>query len=538
MLPQQTARNDADLPRLLQKARTAHIEGALAQAEKLYEKVLKRDPNNFDALHLLGFLNHQNGRTAEALLFLTAAIARNDRSAEAYSNHALVLHELGRIQDALASYHRALAIEPDNVDLLNTYAVALLDLGRTEEALAVLDGVLARDPKHIEALGNRGNALLKLNRPDEALSGYEAALAIRGDNAQLLTNRAHVLRRLDRSEEALIDLRKAVALNPGHPEAFFELGMALLTLGEFEEGWAAYEKRWATATFAPHRRNFKSPLWTGLQPLNGRTLLLHAEQGFGDTIQFIRYAPHLARLGATVVLEVQPELAELVSNMEGVTRVIARGDKLVPFDLHCPLMSLPHACRTSMTSVPTGVPYLKMPDSHAAKWAKRLPAGKRLIGVAWAGQRSHRNDANRSIALRQFAALFGRKDIQFVSLQRDLNEDDRTLLRRQDNVLDIGDELRDFADTAALISCLDCVVSVDTAIAHLAGALAKPLVVLLPFAADFRWLRARNDSPWYPTARLFRQPRFGDWASVIEEVGQHLSSDLLSAGLRPSRETP
>jgi hypothetical protein len=529
MLSQRTARDEPDLPRLLHKARTAHVEGALAQAEKLYEKILKLDPDNFDALHLLGFLNHQSGRPAEALLFLAAALARNGRSAEAHSNHGLVLHELGRIEDALASYDNALAIDPGNVDLLNTYAAALLDFGQTEKALAVLDSVLARNPNHIEALGNRGNALLKLNRPAEAMTGYDAALGIRSDNAQLLTNRAHALRRLDRPADALPDLRKAVALDPGHAEAFFELGMTLLTLGEFGEGWAAYEQRWATAAFAPHRRTFRSPLWTGAQPLQDRTLLLHAEQGFGDTIQFIRYVPHLARLGATVVVEVQPELAELVSTVAGVARVIARGDKLVPFDLHCPLMSLPHACRTSVTTIPANVPYLKVPDSRAATWAKRLPQDKRTIGVVWAGRRAHHNDANRSIALRQFAALFGRTDIQFVSLQRDLNADDRALLRGHDNVIDIGDELGDFADTAALISRLDYVISVDTAVAHLAGALAKPVTVLLPFAADFRWLRARNDSPWYPTAKLYRQPRFGDWASVIEQVGRNL---------RPSRESP
>ena len=385
---------------------------------------------------------------------------------------------------------------------------------------------LARNPEHVEALGNRGNALVKLNRPDEAISSYDAASRIEGWNARLLTNRAHALRRLDRPEEALADLQKAVALDPEYAEAQFELGMVQLVLGDYD-GWTAYERRWATGAFTLHRRDFKSPLWTGEQSLNGRTILLHGEQGFGDTIQFVRYIAKVARLGATAILEVQPELVDLMAEVEGATRVIARGEKLVPFDFHCPLMSLPRACKTNAESVPADVPYIKVPAIHAAKWVGRLPAGKPLVGFCWAGRRSHHNDANRSIALTRFAPLFEITDVGFVSLQRDASADDRALLRSHRNVLDVEDSLRNFVDTAALIIQLDFVVSVDTAVAHLAGALAMPVAVLLPFAADFRWLRARNDCPWYPSARLFRQPRFDDWESAIEQVRLRLT------GLRP-----
>ncbi|HEY1313568.1 MAG TPA: tetratricopeptide repeat protein [Steroidobacteraceae bacterium] len=520
----QTAHDASTLKRLLRKAHAAHVNGALAQAEKSYKAALDHDPDNFEVLHRLGVLSHQRGRLSQALRFLAAAVKRNAGSAEVLSNHGLVLHALGRTDEAIASYEAALEKEPDNIDVLNKIGIALLDAGRPQEALTAFDRTLARAPRHVDALGNRGNAFLKLNRPEQAISCYDTLRWIEGDTARLLTNRAHALRRLDRPEEALADLHKAVALDPNYAEAQFELGIVQLTLGDFDRGWAAYERRWATAVFASHRRDFKSPLWTGEQSLNGRTILLHGEQGLGDTIQFARYAAPVARLGATVILEVEPELAALMAGVEGPTRVIARGDKLAPFDLHCPLMSLPRACKTSATNIPMDVPYIKIPEVKLASSTKRLPARRPLVGVCWAGRRSHHNDANRSIALARFAPLFETEDVEFISLQRDVGAGDRALLRNRGNVLDIGDELRDFADTAALISQLNLVVAVDTAVAHLAGALAKPLALLLPFAADFRWLRVRADSPWYPSATLFRQPRFDDWESVIERVSLHMSN--------------
>lgn len=518
----QTAYDDSSIMRLLQKAHAAHVDGALAQAEKSYKAALDHDPDNFEVLYRLGVLNHQLGRLPQALRFLAAALRRNAESAEVLSSHALVLRGLGRIDEAIASYHAALEIEPNSIDVLNKLGIALLDGGRPQDALTIFDRALAQDPRRVDALGNRGNALLKLNRPEQAMSCYDTLRRVEGDSARLLTNRAHALRRLDRPEEALADLHKAVALDPNYAEAQFELGMALLTLGDFDRGWEAYERRWTTGVFASHRRDFKSPLWTGEQSVKGRTILLHGEQGLGDTIQFARYAAQVARLGATVILEVQPELVDLMAGVEGFTRVIARGEKLAPFELHCPLMSLPRACKTNAANIPMNVPYIKIPDAKVASWAKRLPARRPLVGVCWAGRQSHHNDANRSIALARFAPLFEIADVDFVSLQCGVRAGDRVLLRSRGNVLDIGDGLRDFVDTAALILQLDLVISVDTAVAHLAGALAKPLALLLPFAADFRWLRARADSPWYPSATLFRQPRFDDWESVIERVRLHL----------------
>jgi hypothetical protein len=299
--------------------------------------------------------------------------------------------------------------------------------------------------------------------------------------------------------------------------------MAQLALGDFAAGWAKYEWRWKTAAFAAHRRSFTSRLWTGGEALAGKTILLHGEQGLGDTIQFVRYLPLVARRGATVILETQPELASLLAGTEGATEVIARGRKLPRFDLHCPLMSLPRAFGTTAETIPPPLPSFRVSAAHAERWTQRLPAQGRLVGIAWAGRTTHHNDQNRSLPLARLARLLQTDGVQFVRLQRDLRPGDDAILRESPNVLDLGGVPEDFAETAALIARLDAVISVDTAAAHLAGTLGKPLFLLLPFAADFRWLRGHGETAWYPTARLLRQPAFGDWDRVVARLCTLLS---------------
>ena len=347
---------------------------------------------------------------------------------------------------------------------------------------------------------------------------------------QILTNRGHALRRLDRPVEALGDFETALAAAPEFPEAHFEAAMTRLTLGDFDAGWKAYEWRWKTGAFARHRRPPPAPSWLGEEPVAGKTILLHAEQGFGDTIQFIRYAPLLAGRGAKVICEVQPELQPLLSPLEGVT-LMAAGESRPPFDLHCPLLSLPLAFKTRPDTIPAAIPYLAAPADRVTSWRDRLPPAGLRAGFVWSGSPSHKNDANRSIALARLATLFEDSPISCFSLQSDLRAADNEVLRGLPNLVHLGSGLRDFADTAAIISLLDVVISVDTAVAHLVGALGKPVMILLPYAADFRWMRNRDDSPWYPTAKLFRQPAFGDWDSVIGRVRNELRQ--LSQGGAP-----
>jgi len=435
-----------------------------------------------------------------------------------YAALGLSLYTSRRFDEALATYDAGLRIAPSDLDLRNGRGVALLELRRPAEARDEFVRALAADPDCLDALGNLGNALLKLNRPEEALAAYDRALKIVPDNAQLLTNRAVALRRLDRPQEALMSAARALAEKPDFAQARFVASVARLTLGDFAAGWRGYEARWGVGALALQRRNFAEPQWRGAEPLAGKTILLHAEQGFGDTIQFVRYAPLVAARGAIVVLEVQRELTRLCASLAGVANIVARGDELPPFDCHCPLLSLPLAFATDATNIPAAVPYLAPPAAEVAAWRVRLPHGRPLIGLCWSGERVHDNDLNRSMALDTLAPLLDAPDVQFVSLQRDVREGDAPLLAQRSDIVSIGRQFSDFADSAAAIAALDLVISVDTAVAHLAGALGKPLFLLLPFAADFRWLRERCDSPWYPSARLFRQPRFGDWASVVEAV--------------------
>jgi tetratricopeptide (TPR) repeat protein len=510
-----------NLSRMQRQAYHSFQQGDLERAERLCSGILQQRPADFDALHLSGMLNFQRHRMVEALHFLSLALKANSSSADAMSNLGLALHATGRIDEAILSYRNALRLSPDHPEILYNLGNACLELGRIDEALASYDGVLAREPGHTGALVNRGNTLLRFNRPAEAVASYDKALTMMPGHPQILTNRGHALRRLDRPAEALRDFEAALSAAPEFPEAHFEAAMTRLTMGDFDAGWKAYEWRWKTGAFARHRRPPQAPLWLGGESVSGKTVLLHAEQGFGDTIQFIRYAPLLAGRGAKVICEVQPELQPLLSPLEGVT-VIAAGEPLPAFDLHCPLLSLPLAFKTQRETIPAAIPYLAAAKDRAAYWRDRLPPARLRAGFVWSGQPSHKNDANRSIALARLAALFEDSPVTCFSLQSDLRVADEEVLRGLPNLVHLGGGLRDFADTAAIISLLDIVVSVDTAVAHLAGALGKPVVILLPYAADFRWMRNREDSPWYPAAKLFRQPAFGDWDSVIGRVRDEL----------------
>jgi tetratricopeptide (TPR) repeat protein len=507
---------------MFRRARRVHERGGLDQAERLYADILQRDPGHFDALHLGAMLNYQRGQLDAALNLLRAALRIDNRRANAQSDLGLVLIGMSRFEEALAGYDAALAIAPDDPDALNGRGVALLRLGRGREALASFERALVLAPDHVDALGSRGNALLSLNRPHEAIASYEAGLKIAPKHARLLTNQAIALRRLDRPHQALLGLNRALVSNPDFAEARFVESLVKLSLGDFAAGWPAYEQRWATAAFAPHARSFTRPLWLGDQPLAGKTILLHAEQGFGDTIQFARYAPLVVARGARVILEVQPELARLMAAFADIA-VIPRGEPLPAFDLQCPLMSLPLAFRTQLSTIPAGAPYLvPLADDVAA--AVRIDRRERrpLIGLAWAGDRLHKNDANRSMRLAALRPLLDVPHLQFVSLQQEICAEDAEILRSHAGLLQAGGPFRDFAGTAAMIAQLDAVIAVDTAVAHLAGAMGKPLFLLLPFGADFRWLRQRADSPWYPSARLFRQQAFDDWGRAVDDLRQEL----------------
>jgi tetratricopeptide (TPR) repeat protein len=512
-----------NLSRMLRRALQAHEAGDAAKASRLYAEALQYEPDNFDALHGLGKLHCDCRRFDTALTLIQRALTNDPSRADGFSSLGLTFYYLRRLNDALTSFNEGLRLEPDNAELLNQRGVALLELGRSHEALASFEHALAAEPRSLDAFGNYGNALLKLNRPSDAIAAYDRALAIVPHNAGLLTNRAIALRKLDRPHEALMSVTRALASKPDFAQARFVDSLVRLTLGDFRAGWRTYESRWQGRNLAAQRRDFAAPLWLGDGSLEGKTILLHAEQGFGDTLQFVRYAPLVAGQGAKVIVEVQRELVRLLSGLDGIDAVIRRGETLPSFDLHCPLLSLPLAFGTELATVPAPVPYIGAAEDEVQLWRGLIPQRRRpRVGVVWSGDPTHDNDVNRSMRLKALAPVFDVPDVDFVSLQYKIGDEDVVVLRDFPNLFRLERKFRDFADTAAVVASLDAVISVDSAVAHLAGAMGKELFVLLPLGADFRWLRERADSPLYPTARLLRQTQFGTWDSVIESLAAEL----------------
>ncbi len=542
----------------IQEAVALHQQGRLREAEKLYARVLKAAPDHFDAMHLCGLAKAQAGQMGEAYRLMAGALKLNPQAGDAWMNLANVLHALKRDAEALDCLDKALALRPGDTNALENRGNALLALGRAQEALACFDAVLMRDPRRGGALIGRGSALASLGRPDQALAAFDAALAVMPGHPGALYNRGNALFDLGRYAEAIAAFDRALAAAPNHAQAWNNRGRALqaldrhadavasfaraieqqrdyadahtnralslLTLGDLQRGFAEYEWRWQRTGMRDTRRSYGKPLWLGEYPLPRKTILLTAEQGLGDTIQFARYVPLLAKSGARVVTEVPPELKPLLENLDGVASCHARGDQLPAYDVHCPLGSLPLALKTEPATIPADIPYLRADGARIAKWRQRLDAlpGKR-VALAWAGNVRHANDRNRSIELKLLEPLLALEGVSFLSIQRELRGDDAAVLARHANVSHLGGELSDMADTAALLTFADLTISVDTSVVHLAGALGRPVWVLLPFAPDWRWTLNGEMSPWYPQARLFRQPVLGDWPSVVAAVCAELA---------------
>ena len=395
---------------------------------------------------------------------------------------------------------------------------ALTELGRAAEAVADYDAALSMAPGHPLALYNRGNALRHLGREPEAIAAYDRALAAAPQHLNAWLNRGLSLAALNRHQEAVASYGKALAIQPDFADAHFNAAMSFLTIGDYARGLAEYEWRWKR-TGMTVRKEFRRPPWLGEMPLAGKTILLHAEQGLGDTVQFVRYVLRLAQMGARVVLEVPPALKELLAGLDGVAAVIGRGEPLPPYDVHCPLGSLPLALKTDASNIPAEIPYLRAAGPALDKWRPRLEKlpSPRVV-LSWSGSGAHPNDRNRSLSLKQLDPLLSAPSLSFISVQRELRSGDADALSRDPRVLNLGPELDDFSDTAAVLTLCDLVISVDTSVAHVAGALGRPAFVLLPFQPDWRWMLGRDASPWYPAMRLFRQTAIGDWSGVIARV--------------------
>lgn len=483
-----------------------------------FGRLLTLDPNHAIGHYRRGIALSELNRNEEALASYARAIAISPAFVEALLNHGLALQELNRSEEALNSYARALDIKPDFVEALYNRANALCNLQRNTEALACFDRALEVKPDFADALVNRSVLQVAMGRHADALAGYDRALALKPNLTAARINRGGALAAMGLYNEALECLDQAIELDPASTEARFNRSINHLLLGDFSRGWEEYEWRWVNERLRNTKRLFQQPLWLGKESLADKTILLHSEQGLGDTLQFCRYAKWVRALGARTLLQVPPPLLPLLAGVEGATQVLSTGEAVNAFDYHCPLLSLPLAFQTGLDTIPAGIPYIHSDAERVVIWKNRLGHKTRpRIGLAWSGNAAHINDHNRSIALVDMLAL-AEDWTDCVSLQKEVRAHDRAVLDSHAGVRHYGELLHDFSDTAALVELMDIVVTVDTSVAHLAGAMGKPVWLLLPFSPDWRWLLGREDSPWYPTARLFRQPVIGDWASVIQRV--------------------
>ena len=481
-----------EIARLLQAAVTHHRAGRLREAEPIYRRVLAAQPRNIDALYLLGLVTQATRRFAESADLFQRAVHEQPTSAKYLVNLGLSLGGMG--------------------------------LGRTGEAIEALRKAVAIDPNIPEAWSNLGNEFRNDLNFDNAIECYQKALALRPNFADAQCNLGVALQESQPSlQPAIAAFEKAIAMDPNFATAHWNLGFSLLLTGDFSRGLPEYEWRWRTGTVVLPR-NFPQPQWDG-SPLAGRRIYLHAEQGLGDTIHMSRYIPLVAARGGIVTLECPASLIPLLRQLRGLANINPTGARPPDFDLHCPLMSLPLIFNTRLDTIPRDVPYLHPDPQLAAQWSQRLPpdSAHPRVGLVWAGQPTNKNDRHRSIRLEQLAPLAAAKNARFFSIQKGAASEQAAHPPSGLQLADFTADLQNFADTAAMIANLDLVITVDTAVAHVAGAIGRPVWLLIPYRPDWRWLLDREDSPWYPTMRIFRQTTRGDWPPVIARAASELT---------------
>lgn len=442
-------------------------------------------------------------------------------SAESYYILGSFLQEKGIFDEAVQCYQKAIAVNPNFTDAHFNLGVAYQQLGQHDKAELCYRQVIALNPDHSKAYLNLGIAFKEQGLYDEASAALKNALRIKPDYAMAYYNLGNVHLAKGQYNEAMEYYKKTISIDEEYAEAHWNIALLNLLSGNFKEGWQGYEWRWKLGDLAV-KPKFDKPQWDG-SDINGKTILIYTEQGFGDTIQFIRYIPLIANRGAKVIVECEKELIALLQNIEGVYNILQKGSSLPEFDFHCPLLSLPLIFKTTVENIPSQIPYLKVDLELSKKWQDKILNNSKLnVGLTWAGNPELRRDYNRSCTFETFSQLLKIPDINFYSLQKGDSSYQILINLEGLNILDYTEEFNDFADTAGFIENLDLVISVDTAVAHLAGALGKTVWTLLPFVPDWRWMLDREDSPWYPTMRLFRQPSIGDWKSVIERVEEEL----------------
>ena len=551
---------DPALERMMNEAIEHHRNSRFQQAAEGYWKVMEADPGHAQATYLLGMVMHRIGENEKAIELISQAFAFGYGGAEEYCNLGIIYNQLGRLEDvvecqkqsiardpqytaayfnlgnayrdlsqpeaAIEALQTAVAQKPDFPQAYNNLGLAQYDAGRFEDALACYDKALTSKPDYADAYLNMGNALRELGRPDAAAVSFQKAIVLDRDLFEAHNNLGNVLMEQDQLEAAAASYATAIGLKPDNPGAHKNLGIISLLQGDFETGWPEYSWRRLEDDPVFKVRNYKPPFWDG-EDLTGKTIFVYPEQGLGDIIQFVRYLPMLRQRGGRVAFDIPLPMARLMWDLDGIDVSLKDGDTLPPFDYHIPLLELPKLLGTTLDTIPAAKAYLHADKNLVEAWGERLgPKEEFRIGLVWGGNLDHLNERNRSIEPELFLPLVETPGVSALSLL--VGRDGEAGRVFGDVVTDLAPDLGDFADTAAAITNMDLVISVDTAVAHLAGALGTMVWTLLPFNSDWRWMLGRDDSPWYPSMRLFRQEKREDWEGVIERVAAELA-DLAKA---------
>jgi len=498
-----------------QIALAAHQQGNLVQAKQLYEQVLSIDNKHFDALHLLGVIAYQMQDPLKCVQLISQALKINSNIFVPYNNLGLALQALGEIPSSIDTFKKSIELEKKNPEAFFNLANSFTFQNNFTDALIHFNEAIRLNPYYPQAYNNRGNIFQELGQLDHALSDFNEAVKLNPRYDEAYTNRGNTLHELAQFQEALASYDVAVSINPLNAEANWNKSLLLLLMGNYRSGLPLYEWRWKRENTSSPIRSFKAPLWLGVEDLKGKTILIHGEQGLGDSIQFCRYIYKLASLGARVILEDQKSLQNLLKDLEGVAEFVVCGDPLPAFDFHCPMLSLPLAFKTTFETVPDPTPYLFAKPEKVAYWSSKLgQTTKRRIGICWSSTSSFKYDAKRSMTLSEFIKLLPVSEvagIEYICLQKEIKPEDVETLNSTRDIHFVGHEIHDFTDTAALIEICDEVISTCTSVPHLSAAMNKKTRILLSYVPDWRWGLQSEKTPYYKSVELKRQSALNSW---------------------------
>lgn len=511
-----------NIQEIYNKAIELHQKKRLDEAKVLYEKILTINPNQIDALYSFSVLCMSQNQNDKAIEMLEKAISIRPNKSY-YNNLGILLSNKGRNDKAIEMFEKAIELDSNYANAYQNLGIVLKEQGKLDKSLEVLYKAILINPNYVSAYNVLGAVLDKQNKFDEAIKIYKKAIELDPNYCDAYYNLGITFKDLAKLDDAMDMFDKAISINNNHIDSCWNKSLIHLMLGDFEEGFRLYESRWEVKNNLKLKRNYSQPLWLGKESLCGKTILIYSEQGFGDTIQFCRYIDMLKNLECNIIFELESNLISLLSQIKGVDKFISKGEPMPPFDYHCPLLSLPLAFKTSLETIPSSISYLKADINKVESWnnsfgLKRKPR----IGIVWSSVSMFKDDSKRSMLLEQFIKCFPEDKYELVCLQKVLKEEDKEFFQQYGKISFYGDKLNDFSDTAGLISCMDLVISVDTSVAHLSGALGIPTWILIPFVADWRWLQNRSDSPWYQSVRLFRQNKMDDWKNVVDDVNTKL----------------